>query len=120
LIDSYSNFHKIRYRKVPQARSREKWVILYGVWMDFKQLGKAFKVPASLVRSRFEIHVLGKTGKYKTVKKLCGVKKPNTNGPGNSNVIDVIAQAKMMELMADPNATVADVKKYQKLAYGEL
>ena len=35
-------------------------------------------------------------------------------------VRDYQAKAKMLAAVLDPRATAADVKKYQKLAYGEL
>ena len=122
-------YHKIKYRKIEQRGARPKWIIYWGRWRDFNELAYIYGMKSETIARRFYDHVLLKTGKFKTVAALCSnktIKLPNGSGQAKGAkageekefVRDHSAKAKMLAAMVDPMATAADVKKYQKLAYG--
>lgn len=126
-------YFEIRYKQVScPTGGKPKWQIFYGVWRNFKDLRRIFGVQVPTLYRRFLEHVLGETGKFKTVAELCSTKTVKMKNAAKKSkagaplgepkevVLNHSAKAKMMAAVSDPLKTTEDVKRYQMQAYGEL
>ncbi len=122
-------YFKLEYKRTPQSGTRPKWCVFQDGWKDFTELGELYGVPPSTIAQRFFDHVIKKTGRIKSVGDLCVKKmkrektkfdptKRRRSTLQNECVVNQVAHAKMKKLLLDPKTTPAEMKKYQKLAYG--